>query len=217
MPAKLWKPGVLARKNAGSYELHNVAGIYASIFMLIFAGTGIVIHWDDATRVLVDRLAGHADKAQPERVLPSPRKTSQPLGPDELLAVAVKAVPGGRVTTIQGIGGSAPIRITMKYPEDRTPAGRTNLYIDGSTGDIVSIQTSRTAPIGTRVAKLWNREIHTGDIGGLPTRILACVASLSLPLLAITGPLMWMGRLRRKRAAKNGALPGCRDYLGQDL
>jgi uncharacterized iron-regulated membrane protein len=204
MPAKLWKPGVLARKNAGSYELHNVAGIYASVFMLIFAGTGIVIHWDDETRAIVDRLAGHADKPQPKRVS-SPRKNSPPLGPDQLLAVAVKAVPGAKVTSIQGIGGGSPVRITMKYPEDRTPAGRTNLYIDASTGDIVSMQTSRTAPIGTRVAKLWNREIHTGDIGGLPTRILACIASLSLPLLAITGPLMWLGRLRRKRAALRSA------------
>ena len=58
------------------------------------------------------------------------------------------------------------------------------------------MQTSRTAPIGTRVAKLWNREIHTGDLYGLPTRILACVASLCLPLLAITGPLMWLNKLR---------------------
>ena len=103
---------------------------------------------------------------------------------------------------ILGIGGSSPIRIIMKYPEDRTPSGRTNILIDGWTGEIVSAQTSRTAPIGTRIAKLWNREIHTGDLCGLPTRILACIASLSLPLLAITGPLMWLGRLRRNGKLK---------------
>jgi uncharacterized iron-regulated membrane protein len=198
MPAKLWKLSVLGRKKAGSYELHNVAGFYASVFMLLFAITGIVIHWDDEARVFINRVAGEAEKPQPARVV-SARKMA-PLDPDQLLAIAVKAVPGARVTAILGIGGISPIRIIMKYPEDRTPAGRTNLSIDGSTGDIVSIQTSRTAPIGTRVAKLWNREIHTGDIGGWPTRIFASVASLSLPLLAITGPLMWLGRLRRKRA-----------------
>ena len=56
-----------------------------------------------------------------------------------------------------------------------------------------------TAPLGTRIVKLWNREIHTGDIFGWPTRIIACVASFTLPLLAITGPLIWLGRMRRQR------------------
>jgi len=198
MPGKLWKPSVLGRKRAGSYEWHNVVGFYTSAFMLIFAVTGIVVHWDDETRVLINRMAGEKDPQKPKRAA-SPRKTA-PLDPDQLLTAAVNAVPGARATAILGIGGNSPVHLMMKYPEDRTPAGRTTLDIDGSTGEIVSMQTSRTAPIGTRVAKLWNREIHTGDIGGLPTRVLACVASLSLPVLAITGPLMWLGRLRRKRA-----------------
>jgi uncharacterized iron-regulated membrane protein len=42
-----------------------------------------------------------------------------------------------------------------------------------------------------------NREIHTVDIGGWPTRILAAVFSLSLPLVAITGPLLWWQRRQR--------------------
>ena len=198
LPKKLWKPSLLVRKKAGSYELHQLLGLYASFFLLVFAITGIVIHWDDEARMLINRMAGEKDQ-EPSKRAASPRKTV-PLDPDQLLAAAVHAVPGARVTAILGIGGSSPVRITMKYPEDRTPVGRTNLYIDGSTGELVSMQTSRTAPMGTRVAKLWNREIHTGDIGGLPTRVLACAASLALPLLAITGPLIWLGRLRRKRA-----------------
>jgi uncharacterized iron-regulated membrane protein len=197
LPGRLWKPSVLGRKRAGSYEWHNVVGFYASAFMLLFAVTGIVVHWDDETRMFINRMAGEKVPQKPKRAA-SPRKTA-PLDPDQLLAAGMNAVPGARTTAIMGIGGNSPVHLMMKYPEDRTPAGRTTLDIDGSTGEIVSMQTSRTAPIGTRVAKLWNREIHTGDIGGWPTRVLACVASLTLPLLAITGPLMWLGRLRRKR------------------
>jgi len=195
MPGKLWKPSVLGRKRAGSYEWHNVVGFYASIFMLLFAITGLVVHWDDEARVFINRLAGEKDPEQPKRAA-APRKTAA-LDPSQLLDIAMKAAPGARATGMLGIGGNSPVRVMMKYPEDRTPAGRTNVLIDGRTGEIVSLQTSRTAPIGTRVAKLWNREIHTGDLCGLPTRILSCVASLTLPLLAITGPLMWLGRLRR--------------------
>ena len=134
---------------------------------------------------------------------------ADPVDPSQLLDIAMKAAPGARATAIFGIGGNAPVRVIMKYPEDRTPSGRTNILIDGWTGEILSAQTSRTAPIGTRVAKRWNRDIHTGDLFGLPTRILACLASLSLPLLAITGPLMWLGRLRRngKRKMENDLAP----------
>ena len=43
---------------------------------------------------------------------------------------------------------------------------------------------------------MWNRELHTGDIFNLPTRILAAFFSLMLPILAITGPLIWWNRRR---------------------
>jgi uncharacterized iron-regulated membrane protein len=89
----------------------------------------------------------------------------------------------------------------MKYPEDRTPAGRTNIFIDGFTGKVVYALNSRSGPLGFRMVKLWNREIHTGDIGGLPTRILVCVLSLLLPVMAITGPLIWWNRRQRQTGA----------------
>ncbi|HKF56710.1 MAG TPA: PepSY-associated TM helix domain-containing protein [Blastocatellia bacterium] len=45
---------------------------------------------------------------------------------------------------------------------------------------------------------MWNREIHTGDILGWPTQILAFFVSLMLPMLSITGPLVWWTRRRKK-------------------
>lgn len=57
---------------------------------------------------------------------------------------------------------------------------------------------SRTAPPGHRYTALWNREIHTGDVFGWPSRILACLFSLSLPLMAVTGPVLWLQRRQRR-------------------
>ena len=196
-PRKLWKLGGAKSGSAVNFQLHNVAGFYASVFMLIFAVTGIVIHWDNELRDYLNHAMHEEEPSIPKGFVA--QKGAAPLGPDALLAAANKAVPGARVTTIQDIGGNGPVRITMKFPEDGTPAGRTNLYLDPSTGETLSLQTSRTAPLGTRIAKLWNREVHTGDIFGWPTRIIASVASFTLPLLAITGPLIWLGRVRRRR------------------
>jgi uncharacterized iron-regulated membrane protein len=44
---------------------------------------------------------------------------------------------------------------------------------------------------------MWIREIHTGDIFGWPTRILACLMSLALPIAVITGTLVWWNRNRK--------------------
>jgi len=117
------------------------------------------------------------------------------IDPDRLLAIAAREAPGARPTGLYM--DENPVRIPMRYPEDRTPAGRTNIFIDAYSGAVVYHLDSRTGPLGFRIVKLWNREIHTGDILGWPTRIIAAAASLMLPLLAVTGPLVWWNRRRR--------------------
>jgi len=199
-PRKLWK-FTGRRASRFNFDLHNVLGLYSSIFLFLFGLTGVVIHFENQTARLINRLTG---STEPQPVKAAAQAAgAQPLGPDALLAVAIQTVPGAQVTFIQGLGNVRnPVRVIMKYPEDGTPAGRTIIYIDPVTGNVLSSQPSRTASWGFRVVKLWNREIHTGDIYGWPTRILACLMSLALPVLAVTGPLIWWGRQRRKWGAR---------------
>jgi uncharacterized iron-regulated membrane protein len=172
-----------------NWDLHQVLGIYISVVLMIFSLTAIVIHWDDTAIKLIDRVAGAGEASnfpRPQPALPG----AVPLSPDQLLATAEAAAPGARATAVQFAGNL--VRVSMKYAEDRTPSGRTNILLDQYTAKIVFLLDSRTAALGFRAVMLWNREIHTGDIAGLPTRILACVASLFLSVLAVTGPLIWL-------------------------
>jgi len=57
--------------------------------------------------------------------------------------------------------------------------------------------STRTAPLAFKISRLWIREIHTGDILGGPTRFLACVMSLILPIMTITGTSIWWNRSRK--------------------
>lgn len=201
-PRKIWKLRRGAPLSRMNFDLHNTIGLWSSVFLLIFGTTGLVIHWDNELARYVNRITRAPEAAPaPKRPAPPPRGFV-PLSPDQAMNAALKAVPGAKVTTIMGLGMPGPVRVTMKYPEDATPAGRTNLTLDPVTGEVLSLETSRTGPWGVRIVKLWNREIHTGDIFGLPTRILACVVSLLLPLLAITGPCIWLSRLLKKRPAE---------------
>jgi uncharacterized iron-regulated membrane protein len=90
----------------------------------------------------------------------------------------------------------------MKYPEDHTPAGRTNVFIDGYSGKVRMFTDARSAPLGFKLIRLWNRQYHTGDIFGWPTQMLALVFSLSLVIMAITGPMIWYKRRRTSKTAQ---------------
>lgn len=193
----LWWPRKLLRFGRDRLTLHSALGFYSSVFLLAFGVTGLVIHYDDETTTLVNRLAGAAP--MPPVPNPSPaRRGTAPLTADDAVIIATKTASGAAVTSVQGLGGRGALRLTMRFPEDRTPAGRTNIYLDPFTGTVLAAQISRTAPPGTRVVKLWNRMVHTGDLFGWPTKLLACVASLSLPVLALTGPIIWWSRKRRR-------------------
>jgi uncharacterized iron-regulated membrane protein len=42
----------------------------------------------------------------------------------------------------------------------------------------------------------WTRELHTGTLFGLPSKILVVVFAFALAVLAITGPVMWWNKFR---------------------
>jgi uncharacterized iron-regulated membrane protein len=60
------------------------------------------------------------------------------------------------------------------------------------------------APLGTRLTNVWLPPVHFGEVGGTPTRVLACAAGLVPAGLYVTGVLLWR---RRRRAAGGGRRP----------
>ncbi|HKR26543.1 MAG TPA: PepSY-associated TM helix domain-containing protein [Acidobacteriaceae bacterium] len=198
-PRKLFTFGWRRSWRALNLDVHQVLGLYTSAFLIVFALTALVIHWDDDAPRWINRLTGSANEPRFPQIRPlSPDKPAPDF--DAVLAAAQAAEPDAHATGL--FLGSNPVRIAMRHPEDHTPAGRTNVFVDAYTGKIIMIVDSRKASPGFRLVKLWNREVHTGDIGGLPTRILACAISLSLPILVVTGPLIWWNRRRRVVPAK---------------
>jgi uncharacterized iron-regulated membrane protein len=179
------------------YDLHSTTGILSSLFLLAFALTGIVVHWERPAQKWANSISHVSRPPQPKPDIPKAGAT--PLDPDHLLAAAQAAVPGARATVINFADDSThPALVIFRFPEDHTPAGRTRVFLDAYTGKVLSLASSREAPMTVAYVTRLNREIHTGDIGGWPTRLLAAISSICLPLLAITGPLLWWQRRQRR-------------------
>lgn len=178
-----------------NFDLHNVLGIFCSLFLFCFALTGIALTWDSAVAKLIGKVMPSGDWPRRPR-LPEHADGEVALGPDAILAAARAALPEAAIDSLSIHPGTA-VDLRMKFPEDRTPVGRSRLWLDPYTGKPLSVWSTRTAPVGFKLSRMWIREIHTGDIFGWPTRLLACVMSLILPILTITGTLIWWNRSRK--------------------
>jgi len=195
-----WRAKVFRLPRSGSgvrfnFELHNTVGLLSSVFLFVFAWTAICIHWERP----IGRLAQQMSPAPAARpTAPAiPVAGTAPLSADRLVEIARNTLPDAKVVFLQMPSRpKQPASLALKFPEDRTPLGRTRMTIDAYTGRVLRVQSSREMSSPMKYAQMWNREIHTGDILNLPTRILAAFFSLMLPVLAITGPLIWWNRRR---------------------
>lgn len=177
-----------------NFDSHNVFGVFSSIFLFCFALTGIALTWDSAVNNLINRFTptGSLPGRPP---MPAHSADASPLGSDAIVAAAHAALPGAEIDALTMEPGK-PVDVRMNFPEDRTPIGRSRVWLDAYTGRGLSVWSTRTAPLGFKLTRMWIREVHTGDILGWPTRLLACVMSLVLPILTITGTLIWWNRSR---------------------
>jgi uncharacterized iron-regulated membrane protein len=183
------------------FDLHNAIGFYSFIFLLLFGVTGVVVHWQSTWLPMTNR-GLHLPDTEPDFKIAPPRAGTQAISLEMVAAAARRMLPEARLTQINMPGTRGVYRIWLKYPEDGTPLGRSFILVNAYSGALLYTRSARTAHVPTRFFREWNREVHTGDVFGWPTRILACAMSLTLPALAITGPLFWWRKHRVRPAAK---------------
>ena len=93
-----------------------------------------------------------------------------------------------------------PVTVAMRFPEDHTPGGRIRVFLDRYSGAVLGVQSTREAPLGTRIDNL-KRSLHTGDVLGRPTEIMWLLATLVLVSQVVTGALMWWNARGGRRNA----------------
>jgi uncharacterized iron-regulated membrane protein len=162
-------------------DLHMSVGFWSSLAMFAFAITGLGLHYQ--TGKLLDLLN------TPKAAVSIPGHGTTIEG---MMQTARETLPGAAIPRLllpEKKGD--PVFMYMRFPEDKTPAGRSFTTLDPKTGAVLSVGSSRTAPLLQTALVQWTREVHTGTILGTSTKILAVIFALGLSLLALTGPLIW--------------------------
>ncbi len=168
-------------------DLHSAIGIYFVLFVFIFGFTAI--------RPIPVGLTYKLPWTQPGFGIQKPQPNAVKFGPEELLRIAQATLPGANPAFL-GVTAppDKPIGVLMRYPEDRSERPRSVVWIDPFTGNVVAVMDLHKMDALAKYAFAWNWEIHTGTIFGRPSQIAACVLSLGIPILALTGILVWWRR-----------------------
>jgi len=186
----LWWPRKVFRFQRGSpwvrlnRDLHYTVGFWSFLAMFGFSVTGLALHYQ--TGKLLNLLN------TPSRALSMPGHGTTIEG---MLRTARETLPGSTIPRLLLPERAAdPVFIYQRFPEDKTPAGRSFTTLDPRTGAVLSFGSTRTAPVLQTALVQWTREIHTGTILGISTQIAASFFGLMLSVLAITGPVIGVSK-----------------------
>lgn len=203
-----------ARWKRLNIDLHNVLGFYSLIFVILLTATGIVFTFDWFENGVYKALTF---KSKPEFSKESPvsdttiihARFDKPV--DVIWGRMLKRYNYrfGRLTIGAPERTKEPYRAFVQFGDGTLIYNSDTYYYDGKTLEQLSWKGEKAIPYqelsaGEKIFRM-NFDIHTGQILGLPTKIiafLACIIGASLP---VTGTIIWYNRKWGKKR-KNSLL-----------
>ena len=181
-----------------SFDFHNSLGFFSSLFLFGFAATGAYMAFERWTVPVT--IAITQSKPVHGTVASQPKPGVQPISADLACSVARNALPGASILWVSIPREPREVYLVkMRFPEDRSDNGGSMVLIDQFSGNALDVVSTRTNP--ARRVVVLNRAFHTGAIGGATGRLLAALASLTLPLQAVTGAWLWWTKRRSRRGS----------------
>ena len=175
-------------------DLHNSFGAFSLLPFLLLTATGIVMGFEDEASSLPDKM--HGTNPVPSSQTPArsePSQGSTELTPDQAIAIASAQLPGALPYRLQMPRYGGLYVVSLAYSDNRIAAERNSISLDPRDGSIVAMNQSASLTRRERFMAT-NEALHTGSILGMPTRIVAALASILLPLQVVSGLLIWIRR-----------------------
>lgn len=185
-------------------SLHRLVGTWVIVLNLVLAVSGLWILRGTFTKAFWTGPEG--------RPVPSAVAPSSPRSFDEALEVARRTVPGFAPSWIDlragATEGSSRFVVLGKHRESASIYGRhaSTIVIDGRTLEALDVTHPSEMSLGGKLNALAF-PIHQGHWGGLLVRLIWVFAGLGLPLLSVTGTMMWWLRTRRAPHPAPAAAP----------
>lgn len=206
----IWWPGIRNWKRALkvdsarnwrriNFDLHVSVGFWTILLTSIWAVSGIYFGWPRQVFLFVDSIS-RIVSARPPAITVNPEADA---GEPNLRALIQRAKALDPGTTVSGIAfpysRRAPLAILMRRRSAPGYEYADTVYFNPSTGDYISTwRYGVNQSLGDWI--VWLQvPLHFGTYWGWSVKLLWAAVGLAIPLLAVTGLLMYWNRaLRRK-------------------
>lgn len=208
-----------------SYDFHRLVGVLVLLPLLVAAITGIGLAFSELAGSTISTVFGPLTKPLSQKgglgdepgvpggikdrkgggdlaMKNTETQTRKNANLDDAAHVAQEQIHGATIVRIQvPTGKESRYLLSMHLPSDWRDDGDNRVLVDGQTATVLGVQLGNRMTMSSRVLEGMTG-VHYGQYGGMVTRILALAIGLSLPLLYLSGMLMWWRRIARQR---NGA------------
>lgn len=185
-----------------NWRLHNTLGAWTAVFILLMCVTGMVFstYAGGTYKALMDRTGASANiiYKPPKSTLV---KDAKPVPIDPLLNLVRRELPPGTPLNVRMPNGPAAsyviTTVSEHRPEWRNRAAFKAWAFDQFSGAEIQRGGWHDFHLLMKLVTI-SKAIHYGSIFGLPTKIIAFVSCLVMPVLSVTGYLIWWWK-RKKR------------------
>ncbi|MGF6115303.1 sulfite reductase (NADPH) flavoprotein alpha-component [Janthinobacterium lividum] len=188
------------------WNLHAVAGTWCLVVYVALTLTGI--YWSyDVVRDNIDAWAGKPPRMAQAQ---APGKKGQSKENKEIPAVDIgpawssfqQHAPGWTLASVRlPTRAGEAVQFTWLASDAPHERARSRMSILPADGTVTENEPYSQQALGSRLVNIIY-PLHMGTYFGLPGRIIVTLASLGLPLFAITGWMLYLGRRKAKQAVR---------------
>ena len=210
---KAWKQGLKIKWSGNwkriNHDLHNALGFYSAFFLLIMGLTGLQWSFDWYRTGLYNVLGVDRSRQAPREEL-TPEVSYEGLNPLRLEAQLLKA---GEILDYDGnysiqIPDSEANMVSISKSKVGffAPSGSDRITLNKFTGEIEEKNIFSEKPFNEKIGSSI-KALHMGYVFGTFSKIIYFITCLIATSLPVTGTLIWVNKLKKKRAKKKNLLP----------
>jgi len=187
---------------ARDWNWHNLAGFWASPFILLIAVTGVIMFYPWANKLLFSAFGEQPPAKRETAAEPKTGDQRPPVfaaGLNQAYQTAAKAMPGWQAMSLElPENGDKPFSVTVTDAGRGRPDRRVKLTIDRATFDVVGRESEfqKLTPGGRM--RQFVRWTHTGEIGGPFGQLVAALTAVAALTLIWTGFALAWRRFAKK-------------------
>ena len=206
-----WRQGLKIKTNGNRkrliHDLHNAPAFYALIFLLLMGITGP--QWSfpwyrEGMQKTLGTYEAKTPKGETKKNTPPTALTNSKTLPTEINLSSI----------LRAADTQLPYKgdYTIRIPEERgvpvvisknkrgffAPAAADKVLMNATSGQIIKTDVFTDKPFNERVAGSI-KAIHTGSVYGIFTKLLYFIACLIATTLPLTGTLIWLNKLKKKK------------------